>query len=977
MVWRVARPLIVIAVLLAVPVAAYAQDATLTGTVKDSTGGVLPGVTVTALHEVSGNTFVAVTDTLGAFRLPVRTGSYRITVELPGFTTIVRMVNLLLGQTAAIAFEMSPSTVQESVTVTGEAPLIDTQTSGLAGNIDPKQMQELPLNGRNWMDLAMLAPGSRQNQSSGVPQLRQGYSQINIDGQQVTNNYIGIGDDQPRFSRDSIAEFEVITNRFDATQGRSAGMIANAITKSGTNSFSGGVGGYFRDAKLNAADKVQNVVLPYQNQQVSTTFGGPIIKDRVHFFGNYEYEREPQVLVFAATGALAAFNMNIPAPRTQYIWGLKGDVQFSPRNRLSLRGNGYDQEFFSGGSATTHPSTALQNQRFTKQVQGVWTMVLNNRMVNVVKAGYSNFNRNNHSLAGFKGGPNPDILGIPSFGWGAPPRVTFTGYSVGAVVQHHNQDLSSVRDDLTTSFDAHGRHDIKTGGEYIYNLANLVGCGSLCTPRLIAQGASAANSAALLRAAFPVWNDTSTWNTNALAPIATRYEASFTDIKGFYRTIPQDTYGFWLQDDWKVASRLTLNLGVRYDYQNHVGQELILPPFLPGPKRSDKNNVAPRLGLAYSVNDRTVVRGGYGIFFAQGTQDEAHQTILYQIGASPLVPYDGRADFPTNPFNGANPSFSSVLANSCDLNNNRAGCIVRQFIPEINSPFWEMPYSHQASIGVEHQMGTAMSFQSNVVYTGGRNEEFDPNINLSYDPTTGVNYNNSDASKRPLSQFGPVQMSLDNGRSNYYGWENAFTRRMINHVQASVTYTLSKFKDATHEPWLWSIVDGHLTRKDLGFKVADDMGGQYGLAATDQRHRVVLNGIWEAPVGIQLSGVYFYGSGQRFMTTYGGDPRGQAAGGENRLRTANTAVGAAGTIVPRNNLVGKPIHRLDMRLQKHVKIGGRASVDGMLELFNVFDHANYGQYTTQESSASYGLPVFSNNISYGPRSLQLGFRVQF
>ena len=125
------------------------------------------------------------------------------------------------------------------MTVTGEAPLIDTQSSVLAGNIDPKQMQDLPINGRNWMDLAMLAPGSRQNQSSGVPLLRQGYSQINIDGQQVTNNYIGIGDDQPRYSRDSIAEFEVITNRFDATQGRSAGMIANAITKSGTNRLLG------------------------------------------------------------------------------------------------------------------------------------------------------------------------------------------------------------------------------------------------------------------------------------------------------------------------------------------------------------------------------------------------------------------------------------------------------------------------------------------------------------------------------------------------------------------------------------------------------------------------------------------------------------------------------------------------------------------------------------------------------------------
>ena len=122
--------------------AALAQTVTgeIRGTVRDSSGGVLPGVTVTALHEATGNTFVVVTDTVGAFRLPVRTGSYRITVELAGFATVVRSVNLLLGQTATVDLQMSPSTVQESVTVTGEAPLIDTQSSVLAGNIERGMM---------------------------------------------------------------------------------------------------------------------------------------------------------------------------------------------------------------------------------------------------------------------------------------------------------------------------------------------------------------------------------------------------------------------------------------------------------------------------------------------------------------------------------------------------------------------------------------------------------------------------------------------------------------------------------------------------------------------------------------------------------------------------------------------------------------------------------------------------------------------
>ena len=208
-------------------------------------------------------------------------------------------------------------------------------------------------------------------------------------------------------------------------------------------------------------------------------------------------------------------------------------------------------------------------------------------------------------------------------------------------------------------------------------------------------------------------------------------------------------------------------------------------------------------------------------------------------------------------------------------------------------------------------------------------------------------------------------MSLYNGRSNYYGWENAFTRRMINHIQASVTYTLSEFKDATHVPWLWYIDNGHLQRKDLGFDVAPDMGGEYGLAATDQRHRAVFNGIWEAPCGLQVSGVYFYGSGLRFSTSVGGDPRGSCSGRRESLqRRLPPPIGAAGTIAPRNNLDRQADPAPGYAAAEACQAGTRAAVDGMLELFNVFNHANYGSYTTQESSASCGLPSFNNNVSY-------------
>ena len=154
-----AKWFVVVAAILALPLTGFAQESAISGTVTDSTGGVLPGVTVTAVHEATGNTFVAVTDERGIFRMPARVGGYRLTAELSGFTTVTRSgVNLLLGQTANIPIQMTVTGVSESVTVTGEAPLINTTQSTLAGNIDPRQMQELPIMGREWTSLAPLQP---------------------------------------------------------------------------------------------------------------------------------------------------------------------------------------------------------------------------------------------------------------------------------------------------------------------------------------------------------------------------------------------------------------------------------------------------------------------------------------------------------------------------------------------------------------------------------------------------------------------------------------------------------------------------------------------------------------------------------------------------------------------------------------------------------------------------------------------------
>jgi len=348
---RFTRFVVAAATLLLGAASAFAQQATITGTVTDTSGGVLPGVTITAIHEETGNTFAAVTDAQGQFRIPVRVGAHRLTASLSGFQTVTRTgLQLLLNQTLAVTLQLGPATLTETVTVTGEAPLVDTKESTVGANIDPRQVQDLPINGRNWMDLTLLAPGARRNEGGGLVQNRQGYAQTNVDGQQITTNYHSTPDsEQPQFSRDAIAEFQVVANRFDATQGRSSGMIVNAITKSGTNALTGTLGGYFRNDRFNAEDPILHRVLPYSNQQFSTTVGGPIIRDRLHFFAAYEFEHEPRT--FNSNSAYAWLNREITYPKKQHTATQRIDWQLTPQMRVVGRTTQFHTDFYKIGRA--------------------------------------------------------------------------------------------------------------------------------------------------------------------------------------------------------------------------------------------------------------------------------------------------------------------------------------------------------------------------------------------------------------------------------------------------------------------------------------------------------------------------------------------------------------------------------------------------------------------------------------------------
>jgi hypothetical protein len=658
------------------------------------------------------------------------------------------------------------------------------------------------------------------------------------------------------------------------------------------------------------------------------------------------------------------FNIDQLARNRQSKGVARLDAQFSPQTHLTARLQKFyfDQPFGGTGGATSHPSTARREQRNSNQLFATLTQVLSAQALNEIKGGYALYNYTRDSHVTWMGGCFPDA----PVRCGGSKTISLRGYSIGSAVgQDQTQDSYSIRDDFTMSFAGAGRHDIKIGGEYIYQGTLILWCAQ-CTGTIDATGGAVPAS---IQELFPVWHDASTWNLAALSPVTRRYRQAVSNTDFRYEA-PQHLYAGWIQDDWKVKPRLTLNLGLRYDVQVGVHSEKVaLQPWLSGDLPYDTNNVGPRVGFALTLDDRTVMRGGYGVFFTQVSTDEQHQTALYTVSAVAETLNDRRPDFAANPFNGPTPTFEQVLATACDVTGIRPGCLRRELTSEINHPWRKGSFAHQTSVGIQRQLGTTMAAEANYVFTGGRGEENTSNVNLAYNPGTAANHPFTDVSRRPFPEWGVVNFGFLEGRSNYHAVETSFTKRFSDRWQASATYTLSAFRDGTPPPPVIRLVDGALTREELEFAVAPDLGGEYGLAASDQRHRAVFNGIWEIGYGLQVSGLYFFGSGQRFATRYGSDLR-DAGVTEQRLRPD-------GTIVPRNNLTGSPIHRVDMRLQKRFGLGGRRSIAAILEVFNLFNQENYGSYTTQESSASYGRPSYNANIAYQARMMQLGFRFAF
>ena len=972
---------------LAAAALARAQEASVIGTVTDETKAVLPGANITATNLETGGQSVAVSGQNGEYRiLQLPPGKYKIQAELSGFTTVViPSVELLVGQNATVPFVMKLAQVTETLTVTGESPLVDTASSQVAGNVDRRQMESLPLQGRNWMELSKLVKGITANDVTNTPGVSaDDMFQLNLDGQQITQKIAGSGFGQPRFSREAIAEFQIVTNMFDITQGRSAGIEVQAISKSGTNINSGSAYGFFRSDKFNAPDPVAGKVLPYSNQQVGGSFGGPIIKDKLHFFAAYEYEREPGT-IFSSPSTLPGQSFTEPYQNGQKSLLLRVDDQLSTNNRLSVRGSWWDwsNPFVLGVNG--HPSNASVQTKSAINVLGTWSRVLSENKVLEVRGGYNNFDWTN--------APQPSMLNVPEYDFPG-------GLTIGAPYnypQHPRQNNLESRVDLSWH---KSKHDLKIGAEYIY--VHDTGDWYIQTAGRYTMTSVPGNLGALVPASAVL--DPTAWNLSSLSSFVQVFNQNYS-YSGWTNIIdtPRPTWALWVGDNWRATDELTINYGIRWDADPNVASApniktnsilinngLSTPNFAYGTGVNDYGyktgirdwkDVAPRAGFSYNVGGRNdlVIRGGTGVYFASPVSNVTFSPSVYSNLITAAFPNDGRANFISNPTNGV-PA-SAFL-------NGTAPLPVQS--PRVIAPTFKNPYTWQSSIGFQKQLNEVTGIEADLTHYNEYRDTRSIDANLAYNPVTG--YNLPVSAGRPNPAWGQVLEFTADGRKDQTQISTGITRRLKNNFQAGATYTLML---SMHD-------DGTLGYTNPSENNPFDyLNGEYATSTDFQRSTVRVWTLYQMPWHLAAAVSYFYGSGNRFAATIAGSPYGKT--GSNRLNLANNggpaasitvpagvldrwdgpAVITSGMVIPRDGLEGLPLHKVDLRLTEDLKLTGSFKVQLIGEVYNLFNHANYGSYNTTLSATSaattalFGTPVQNTGNAYVPREAQLAFRFAF
>jgi hypothetical protein len=903
---------------------AQGERGVIAGTVADSQGGVLPGVSITVRNTDTGFTQTDVTGANGQYRFgAVPLGKYELKAELAGFTTAT-VTNLTISINSVLTqnVTMSLSTLQESVTVTGQAPVIEVTKSEVSSVITQQQMEMLPTANRAAVGLALLLPGTSQDGT----RPRRNNAQVGAGTLQFTTNNLADGTmnmstkaGEPRqdFPAAAIQEFKVFTSQAPAEYGGRAGGVINVVTKSGTNLFSGEGYEYWRNKSMNRVDKFTQAAVDsgqgtnqYNRNQYGAALGGPIVMNKIHFFTAFEITQE-DTSYLVNTGKpqfYGAYEGVFPNGQPNRELFVRVDGQINPSQSGFVRYAEQRAELLCegcGGRSANAGNTLIPRDAL---VMG-HTWVLGQRFLNEFRFNYAQqhqyqspsgvdyYTEFNFDPARFVG--TTATYNFPSFAWGNDNFFL------------HHAMIREWRDDFTVTASS---HSFKFGADIQNNPLH--------------EDAQGNPSGTWNFVNDQVFDDK---NLGALKGPVNTFTASFP---GLIRYQPHHYYQLYAQDEWKLGAGLTLNLGLRYEVDTLIWNEerkndaTFYPKVLPRvdfATRGDDNNFSPRLGVAWDVkgDGQTVIRAGYGRLFntiMNGTPG-AEETTLRQTAIS-----ISNASYP-DPYQGRSPeSFASTAP------------------PNINIMDDAMvnPYADTVNVGFSRQLGADMAINADYVNTKSNAFNATVNVNTPLQSSPGIV---ALPSTRPDPTWGRILEVQSLGWQKYQALLVRMEKRFSSNYQYTLAYTLQKVEDNSFGGTsTGNITDAYNPQWDEGYGNADRRHAFVGSGAYMLPHDVVLGMVWtlrttapfSARAGIDLNGD---GANTDYVP---GTHKGQG----NRDLDVNlvNAWRATRGLGPVNeaNFSQNDFKRFDLRVSKAFVLGGKRRLEGIFQIFNLFGRDNLG-----------------------------------
>jgi hypothetical protein len=930
-------------IVLLTAVAAAAQEAvnfaSVSGRVIDASSATVPAADVTARHIETNVRTVTVTAADGRFRFPyLRVGAYEIVIQKAGFAEASRQLTLSGGAAFELPVVLTLATVEADVAVTAEAPLLETARSQIAATMTREEIANLPLNGRNSLDIALFAPGVSPTNVGGSGQLFPETSAVpgvglSINSQRnFSNSYLVDGlsanDDAAGLSGlslgvDAVDHLQVVTTGGQAELGRALGGYISIVTKSGTNRFTGDAYHYQRDDSLNARNALSGTKLPMQQAQFGFSVGGPVARDRTFFFLNVERRHLDQTgLSTIAPANVAAINAQLseagyggpqiatgeyPQPvRSTHVTG-KADHHIGGGGHLSVRYSLYDvhAENSRGAGALNAPSASagLDNADHALAAGYVRSLSVETMMETRGQIAYGDL----QAPPTDPFGPAVSIQGVAGFGRLAGNPTGRENRMLQAVVNLSHQS---------------GAHAVRMGADVIHHDSRIT------FPR--------ANRGSYTFSSLP----------NFLAGIYSNQ--GFTQTFGD-ASVDQSNpnLGVYAQDEWKIRSDLTLNLGLRYDLQ---WIETI---------STDRNNVSPRIGMAWSPFglENTIVRASGGVFFDR-VPLRAVANALLSAGNTTDVDELRQVNVSVSPTQTGAPVFPQILA------------AVVPTVTLVNFTTMDRDIqnaqSRQFGVEVEQRIGSAATLSVGFDHLTGR--ELIAQINRNA-PTCAVAAGNNGC--RPNAAFANNNQYSSVGRSSYNGLRVSWVQRPATWGQYRVSYTLSKSMNNVGEAFFNGPIDPL------------DIESDWAPSDDDQRHRLVVAASLATPSSAGARG--WSRLTNDFQVTpvlqlYSALPFNVTSGVTTVQGTAGRPL-VDGAFIPRNAGRRTAFASVGLRVSRTFMAGSAFRMEALVEAFNLFNRANETARNTTFGAGAYPaepLAAFGQITAVGePRTLQLGVRARF